>query len=62
MSVKSLFQTMAGSYGMTYAELLEHREFREAVDKYMQSDDYKKEHDEHALLVAKNNLKESNNE
>lgn len=53
---------MAGSYGMTYAELLEHREFREAVDKYMQSDDYKKEHDEHALLVAKNNLKESNNE
>jgi len=51
--MKEIFQTIAGNVGMTYAELLDAKEFRNAVDKILQSDEYKEEHDAQTLKIAK---------
>ena len=59
--MKEIFQTIAGNVGMTYAELLQDQEFRNAVDKIMATDEYKKDHDNQSLVIAKNN-KENNHE
>jgi len=59
--MKEIFQTIAGNVGKTYAELLDDQEFRQAVEKVMKSDEYKKDHDNQSLVIAKNN-KENDNE
>jgi len=51
--MKEIFQTIAGNVGMTYAQLLDDKEFRNAVDKILQSDEYKEEHDAQTLKIAK---------
>jgi len=56
-----IFQTIAANVGKTYDDLLHDKEFRQAVDKIMNSDEYKKDHDNQSLVIAKNN-KENNNE
>ena len=59
--MKEIFQTIAGNVGKTYAELLDDQEFRQAVEEVMKSDEYKKDHDNQSLVIAKNN-KENDNE
>ena len=51
--MKEIFQTIAGNVGMSYSELLHDQEFRNAVDKILQSDEYKEEHDAQTLKIAK---------
>jgi len=56
-----IFQTIAANVGKTYDDLLQDKQFRQAVDEIMNSDEYKKDHDNQSLVIAKNN-KENNNE
>ena len=51
--MKEIFQTIAGNVGMSYSDLLADKEFRNAVDKILQSDEYKEEHDAQTLKIAK---------
>jgi hypothetical protein len=56
-----IFQTIAANVGKTYDDLLQDKKFRQAVDEIMNSDEYKKDHDNQSLVIAKNN-KENNHE
>ena len=51
--MKEIFQTIAGNVGMTYDELLDAKEFRNAVNKIMATDEYQEEHDNQTIKIAK---------
>ena len=50
--MREIFQTIAGNVGMTYAELLDDKEFRNAVEKIMATDEYQEEHDNQTIKIA----------
>ena len=50
--MREIFQTIAGNVGMTYAELLDDRDFRNAVEEIMSSDKYQQEHDNQTIKIA----------
>lgn len=51
-TMREIFQTIAGNVGMSYSQLLQDEEFRNAVDKILQSDEYKEEHDAQTIKIA----------